>query len=329
MRRKLRRSCRGPAVPDMDRAWERLRASLAEGDRQREIVHVRMPRARTWQLATGSYRLRVGFIALSVAVAGVVAATVFTGGAPANKLPPSLSASGTFGQIATLVGVDHPGVVGGFPTPSGTLSLPFGTVSWTSSGPSRTVSSLAEAEAATGLKMVLPGVLPDGVGQPHDFVVQPAVTANFSFGAGAGSALKGTALTITLGPATLVEYGNSTTSGSLPTLLIGFMSRPSTSSTKASSDQLEAFVLSKPGLPSRFIEEIRLLNELGNLAGLHLRPVSGVSVSVVTVNGSPGVLAADDGGVAAGVVWQDRGAVHAALGLLDTKDILDVANQLG
>ena len=106
------------------------------------------------------------------------------------------------------------------------------------------------------------------------------------------------------------------------------MDRPTASSTRASSAQLEAFVLSRPGLPPAFAQDIRLLGDLAS--ALRLRPPVGAAVTTTEVDGSPAVLVTDDSGAASGVVWEDRGGVvRAALGLLDKEDILNVANQLG
>jgi hypothetical protein len=57
---------------------------------------------------------------------------------------------------------------------------------------------------------------------------------------------------------------------------------------------------------------------------------TGMSVRQLTIGGAPAVLIADPSGVAAGVIWESRdGLVHAVGGLLDSKDVLSVARQIG
>ena len=54
------------------------------------------------------------------------------------------------------------------------------------------------------------------------------------------------------------------------------------------------------------------------------------SVRSVQVAGWPGVLLADPSNAAAGVIWEDgRGMVHVVAGILDSQDVLNVADQLG
>ena len=55
----------------------------------------------------------------------------------------------------------------------------------------------------------------------------------------------------------------------------------------------------------------------------------GASVRSVQVAGRPGVLLADASNAAAGVIWEDgRGMLHVVAGILDSRDVLNVANQL-
>jgi hypothetical protein len=60
----------------------------------------------------------------------------------------------------------------------------------------------------------------------------------------------------------------------------------------------------------------------------HYRVV--VRLASVRISGWPGVLVADSSNAAAGVVWEDgRGMLHVVAGILDAKDVLNVAQQLG
>ena len=103
------------------------------------------------------------------------------------------------------------------------------------------------------------------------------------------------------------------------------MQRPVATSTGATARQLEAFLLSRPGLPSGLAQEIRMLGT----TALPVPVPPGMTGRHVTVGRSPAVLLTGSG-VAAGVVWESTdGVVHGVAGLLNQTDILNVARQLG
>ena len=73
-------------------------------------------------------------------------------------------------------------------------------------------------------------------------------------------------------------------------------------------------------------QEIRLLGT----AALPVPVPSGIAEQRVSVGGESAVLLADPSGAAAGVIWEGGdGVVHGVGGLLDRKDVLNVARQLG
>ena len=312
-------------VPDPDRAWARLQAALP--DRSAAQRRHSSPRAHGWRVASGVRAHFKGTIAATafVAAAATAAVVLATGSGP-SKAPNLNATSSDVGVIANLVGIDGSGVLGGFRTPSGVLKLPFGTMRWTSAAPPYKVASIAEANKATGLDARLPSALPSGVAQPYGIVVQPKVTATIDFGSGSGS-LNGRTLTISAGPGVLVEYGGLSSGANVPTLLVLTVGPPTTSS-RAPTAQLEAFVLTRRGLPPTFTEEISLLRDITSTR--RFTPSADAVVSSVKIKGSPGVVVTYGSDAVSGVVWEDRGGlVHVALGLLDKEDILDVANQIG
>ncbi len=262
---------------------------------------------------------------LVVAAAGAATLTTVLG--PSRPAPVPTSAGG-IQALADVGGIEGgSGVLGGFDASSGSRTLPFGVLRWSSAGPALRVSSIAAAEHATGLDLPVPTVLPAGVGNPTSILVQPQVTATIRFGSAAG-VLAGKTLTVTAGPAVLVEYGASTPLLGLPTLATFAMGKPVVSSSDSKAAQLEAYVLSRPDVPAGLAQEIRLLGDIGTVLPLPTPP--GANVSQVDVGGRPGILVTDTSVGASGVIWEDRGGVvRAAVGLLDGKDILDVASQLG
>ena len=75
---------------------------------------------------------------------------------------------------------------------------------------------------------------------------------------------------------------------------------------------------------------VRRLREDYGLTQSIIAKATGASARSVQVAGWPGILLADSSNAAAGVVWEDgRGLLHVVVGILDSQDVLNVANQLG
>ncbi len=315
-------------APDAGAAWARLQRELhrrlEEGvDRRRRQAPVfrRPPRLPRVSLRAGLVIAAVGIVVAGTAVAATLT-TIF---APTHVVPVSLSQS-DLRAITAFMGLGDSHVLGGFATPNGSSTLRFGTIKWSSSGIAQRASSLAEATAEAGFRVSLPAHLPAGVGAVQQFIVQPRVSATVTFNSTAAG-LEGSSVVLDAGPAVLVEYA-AASGTDLPTLGVVSMPRPTALSTGATMSQIEAFLLSEPGIPPQLAEEVRLLGDLGTTLPVPAPP--GASVRSVQVAGWPGVLVADPSNAAAGVVWQDgRGTLHVVAGILDSQDVLNVADQLG
>ena len=314
-------------VPDADAAWARLQRELdrrrQEGAERRspEPASPRSPRYPRLSLRAG---LVIG--AIGIVIAGTAAAatltTVFT---PTHVAPVSVS-QGDLRAITRFMGLDGSQALGGFPSPSGSSAARFGTIKWSSSGTPQPVSSLAEAAARAGFPVSLPTHLPAGVGSVDRMTVAPRVSATVTFNATAPS-IAGSSATLDAGPAVVAEYAATSTPG-LPTLGVVTMARPTARSTGAPLSQIEAFLLKQPGIPADLAQEIRLLGDPGTTLPIPVPP--GASVRSVRVASWSGVLVADPSNAAAAVVWQDgAGTLHVVAGILDSQDVLNVANQLG
>jgi hypothetical protein len=314
-------------VPDTDMAWARLQRELnrrpeERADRRlgRALVFRQAPRFPAVSLRAG---LAIG--AVGIVVAGTAAAaTLTTIFAPTHVAPVSLSQSDLRAITAfTALGNNH--VLGGFSTPSGSTTLRFGTIRWSSSGAAQSASSLAEAIAEAGFPVSRAAHLPAGVGAVQQFVVLPRVSATVTFNSTA-TGVAGSSVTLDAGPAVLVRYAGTNGTG-LPALGVVTMRRPTAVSTGATVSQIEAFLLTQPGISPELAEEIRLLGDLRTTLPVPVPP--GASVRSVQVAGWPGVLLADASNAAAGVVWEDgRGMLHVVAGILDSQDVLNVADQL-
>jgi hypothetical protein len=310
---------------DVDSAWARFQTELHQSPdserAQRPPAQWRRARFQMPSLRTG---LALG--AVGIVIAGTAAAaTLTTIFAPTHVAPVSVSQS-DFRAVAAFLGVDSGHVLGGFGTPSGSSTTRVGTLEWSSSGRAHEVFSRAEATAQAGYDVVLPTRLPAGVGAIRDFLVQPRVSAKIAFSGRAGF-LAGSSVTLVGGPGVIAEYGAANGS-ELRTLAVAAMPRPTARSSGASLNQLEAFLLHQPGIPTGLAEEVRLLGDLRTTLPVPVPP--GASVKAIRVAGSPGMLLSDSSNAAAAAVWEDRdGMLHVVSGILDSQDVLNVANQLG
>ena len=313
-------------VPDTDFAWAQfkreLRRSPRDADRRRRPTAAKWRRKRFPGL---SLRAALAIGAVGIVIAGTAAAASLTTVFAPNHVAPVQVSQSDLRAISSFIGLGDGNALGGFTTPSGSSTIRFGTIRW-SSAPAHPVSSLAQASAQAGFPVSLPAHLPGGVGAVQQFVVQPRLTATVTFNSAAAS-LEGSSVTLHAGPAVLAEYGG-TAGNNLPTLGVVTMPRPTAISTGASLSQIEAFLLHQPSIPPQLAEEIRLLGDLRTT--LPVPVPSGASVRSVRVAGWPGVLLADSSNAVAGVIWEDgHGILRLVVGLLDSQDVLNVAGQLG
>jgi len=308
-------------VPDVDTAWARLQGALeAPASERRRHAHPGRKRVPRVSLRTG---LAIG--AIGAVLAGTAAAaTLTTVFAPTHVAPLSVTQS-DLRAIAAITGLGDSQGLGGFSTPTGSSTLRFGTVTWSSGNP-QSASSSAQAAARAGFPVTLPSRLPAGVGAVQQLIVQPRVKATVTFNSSAAG-LAGSSVTLDAGPAVVAQYGG-TGATNLPTLGVATMRRPTAASTGATLSQMEAFLLSQHELPPQLAEEIRLLGNLKTTLPVPVPP--GASVRSVQVGGWPGVLLTDSSNVASAVIWEDGGGLlHAVVGILDSQDVLNVAGQLG
>ncbi len=330
---------------DLDKAWAEFRARLGEQRSERERPSSLRQRRwsprerwsslrqrwigprRRWRLAgttlgSGATLAGAGLVLATVAAAATLSTTVF---APTAVAPVPISAR-DLQPIASLLGVGTVSELQDVRQPSGSRTLPFGTLTWTSSGEPSHVASLGDAETATGVTVALPSTLPDGVGAPDSFLAVPQVTATVSFGAGAGP-LAGSTLQATLGPAVLVGFAGEGDAAVSPLVLLA-SARPLATSSGATTSQLESFVLSQPDVPADLAEQLRLIGDLRTT--LPVPTPQGFASSTAVIDGAPAVVVDDPSGGVSGAVWEDSaGIVHVVGGLLDEEDLLGVARQLG
>jgi len=314
-----------PDTADVDLEWILLAERLRQPGAARRTV-IKNP----WRVPR---RLAGASIGTSTAV-GVAAVAIGVGAAAAltSVYAPTHVAAVRVSQtdaqaIAKLFGLGSDQLPGSLP-PSGSTKLAFGQLSWTTAGRARQVSTIAQARALTHLPYSAPATLPAGVGSPSSIAVQPQVTATVTFSQNAGPGIAGSTLEITGGPGILVQYGGRSGLAGLPALAIAVMDRPTASSTGATASQLETFLLSRPGMPSGLAQELRLLGNPGTT--LPVPVPSGMLAQQLKIGGASAVLLTEPADAASGVIWESQdGVVHGVGGLLDSKDVLSVARQIG
>jgi len=320
--RLLTESVQGPGA-DADLVWARLQHRMA-GPEPTRRTSVKVPRYRArWITGVPTF---AGVAAGAGLLAGGVAAaaTLTTVFAPTSVAPVQGNSS-ELKAAATVMGLGT-GSQLGLGSGSGSQHLAFGTLTWTSVSQPQKVASIAAARAVTGLGFTPPATLPSGVGPVREIDAQSAATATIRFDPDQGPPVGGTSLTVTGGPGMVVQYGSK--SGSqLTTLGILTARRPMATSTGATTEQLENFVLSRPGMPADLASEIRLL---GNLSSVLPVPVpAGANVAHIRVDGAPAVLISVGPDAVTAVIWESHDTIHAVAGLLDSKDVLNVAAQIG
>lgn len=306
-------------VPDLDAGWARIVRDLDRPPERRATpVLPRRPR-----LPRVSVRAGVAIGAVGMVVAGTAAAATFTTiFDPTHVAPVSLDGN-DLRAIADFTGLGDGNGIGGLTTPNGSSTLRFGRLTWSSGAP-EPATSRAQASAQAGFPVALPTHLPVGIGHIQKFAFQPRVRATVTFNSTAGS-LAGSSVTVDAGPAVVAEYSGAT--GGVPALAVMTMRGPTAESTGTSMSQIRAYLLHQPNIPPELAEEIRLLGDLRTT--LPVPVPSGANVHSLRVNGSPGVLLADSSNAASAVIWEDsHHLLHAVVGLLDSHDVLNVAQQL-
>jgi hypothetical protein len=307
-------------------AWARHQGRVSGVSVDRPTV--RAPRPRRWRvmgssLGTGATLAATGAVLAGVAAAATLTTTVF---APTRVAPVAVSRA-DITALAGLLDLHSPSELVGLATPSGSETLPFGRLRWTSNGNSRRVASLGAAEGATGLTLSLPSTPPNGIRAPNGFFVVPKLTATIVLGAGAGNSLSGSSLVATLGPGVGVTYGGTTGGLGINPLGILTIARPLATSTGATTNQLEKFLLSQPGIPPDLAHELGLLGNLKTT--LPVPTPQGAKSSSIKIAGSPAVLLADKSDDASAAIWEaPNGEVHIVAGLLDSQDLRSVAEQI-
>jgi hypothetical protein len=232
----------------------------------------------------------------------------------------------------------------------------FGTLAWTTAPAPQLVTSAAEAATVSGLHVPVVGTLPSGVSSIVTYAAMPAAVGVFTFDAAKAAAfaarsgktlpkmpagMDGSKLTVTVGPAVVEIFGNlnvptgSAAAGaapdlsqlSAPQLVVGASSAPVVTSTGVSTQQLEDYLLSLPGVSPNLAAAIRAVKNPSTTLPIPI-PIEYATSKTVTVQGVDGLAVGDNTGLGAGVIWIKSGTVYGVAGSLKQNAILDIANGL-
>jgi len=228
-----------------------------------------------------------------------------------------------------------------FPTTSALLD--YGDVTWLPDAPTlHQLSDAAAAAAQSGLPVLMPASLPKGVAGPVSFGVVSHATGSLTFDAQRlrasaaqkgvhvnpmPSSIDGSKLIVNGGPALLEAWGLSASASEvqMPTLVIAQTRVPTVDSTGATAAELEAYLLSQPGVPPDIAAQIKAIKDPSTTLPIPI-PKGLATEESVQVNGVSGLLIKAILG--AGVVWTKNGVIYAVGGQLTPDQVLAIATSL-
>ena len=145
-------------------------------------------------------------------------------------------------------------------------------------------------------------------------------------------ALDGTTVRIRVGESFNAQYGAAPKRGDEDEAKQGIeiveTQIPTVTSTGASFQELEQYMLSMPGVSAELKSQLREVGDLQNRMPVPI-DISKQNAQSVTVDGVKGLAIGDNTGLGAGVIWQKNGIVYGVLGGALTMDqVLAVANGL-
>ena len=227
----------------------------------------------------------------------------------------------------------------------------YGTLTWSTQPKPQIVLTAADAKAISGLDVPVVSKLPAGVSSTVTYAAMPGAVAVFTFDAKKAadaaaatgkslpklpSGMDGAKLTVTVGPAVVEVFGDmSAASGTdassqninLPQLIVAKSAVPVVTSTQVTAKQLEAYILSVPGLSPELAAAIRSIGDPATTLPIPV-PVEYATSSKVSINGDPGVALGDNTGLGSGVIWIHKTNVFVVAGSLKESAAVDIARNL-
>src|SRR6202165_4071889 len=220
--------------------------------------------------------------------------------------------------------------------------LDYGDVKWLPEPPKvQQLTDAVAAQAQSGLPVLTPASLPNGVSGPVSYGVVSHATGSLTFDAArlqasaakAGvrvsampSNIAGSTLVVNAGPALIEVWGFAGGSGmNVPTLVIAQTRVPTVDSNGATTAQLEDYLLSQPGVPPELAAQVRAIKDPSTTLPIPI-PKGLATTESVQVNGMPATLI--KAVLGAGVVWVKNGVIYAVGGQLTPDQVLAIATSL-
>jgi hypothetical protein len=221
--------------------------------------------------------------------------------------------------------------------------LDYGAVKWLPDAPRlQQLSDASAAQAQSGLPVLTPASLPKEVSGPVSFGVVSHATGSLTFDAERlrasaakqgvhvnpmPSSINGSTLVVNAGPALIEVWGLSAdaSQAQMPTLLIAQTRAPTVDSTGAGATQLEAYLLSQPGVPPDIAAQLKAIKDPATTLPIPI-PKGLATTEPVEVNGVSGLLI--KAVLGAGVVWEKNGVIYAVGGQLTPDQVLAIAASL-
>lgn len=201
-------------------------------------------------------------------------------------------------------------------------------------------SSFESAQTHAGFAVRKVSVLPAGFGSVHNYFTMTPSEMTFTFNAAKARAfekrshktlppmppgLDGTTVRVRTGYA--LQSSFQSRASKERSLEVVQAQVPRVTSTGASLDTLERYLLSMPNVSPDLARRIRALGDIQNTVPVPV-VIDKQTARQVQVDGVQGLAIGDNTGLGAGVMWQKNGIVYVVAGPLKMDEVLEVANGL-
>jgi hypothetical protein len=209
-------------------------------------------------------------------------------------------------------------------------------------GQAQTVPTIAEASRRVGfaVKRLDPAALPTGLKAEPTIMVTPASVYRFTFDRAQARAyfdsigrsdvavpqkFDGASLVVSTPPAAILRYAAVDNNVGLivaqsPEVTVGVEGG-------VTLDELREYLLGLPGLPPETAQQLRAIQDWRNTVPVPVA-VDKMQWQETTIAGAPGLLLADNMGVAGAAMWQRDGKVYVVAGAATTRSIQRAAESL-
>lgn len=214
-----------------------------------------------------------------------------------------------------------------------------GTQRFVSKPQKRAYDSIAQVQQHASFALLKPVALPAGFGTVRTFYGYSPGEMTFTFSAAKARAfvrrshkqlppmppsLDGTTVRLNTGFAFEAHYEAPRGSRFLDLVQ---MQAPRVTSSGASLDTLERYLLSLPNVTPELAKQIRALGDIQNTVPVPV-VIDKQTAQRVSIAGVQGLAIGDNTGLGAGVMWQKNGIVYVVAGPLKMDEVMTVANGL-